>query len=42
MNEADNGGRTPMYMASQKGHLEVVQALVAAEAPKDYYRIIFV
>ena len=33
MNKADDYyGRTPIYWASLKGHLEVVQALIAAGA----------
>ena len=30
MNATDNRGSTPMHMAAEKGHLEVVQALRAA------------
>ena len=28
MNQADNYGSTPLYIASQQGHLEVVEALI--------------
>jgi ankyrin repeat protein len=32
VNKADNGGWTPIYWASNKGHLKIVQALIAAGA----------
>ena len=31
MNKADDGGHTPLYWPSSKGHLEVVKALLAAQ-----------
>ncbi len=32
VNTADNDGATPLYIASQKGHLEVVRELLARGA----------
>jgi ankyrin repeat protein len=32
VNKADVGGRTPLYKASENGHLEVVRALLDAKA----------